>query len=64
MGARVCERCVGDLLYCNRHDAYFCLVCDLWVERSCSDPECPYCPGRPDKPSGCDHPDRHYSTDS
>lgn len=64
MGGKVCERCVGDLLYCDRHDAYFCPVCDLWVERACPDPECPYCPGRPEGPSGCSHPDSHYSTDS
>ena len=28
VGAKVCELCIGDLLYCDRHDAYFCPVCD------------------------------------
>jgi hypothetical protein len=59
--SRVCERCVGDLLYCDRRDADFCPVCDAWVSSGCTDPECSYCPGRPVRPSGCDHPERHYS---
>ena len=61
--AKVCERCVSDLLYCGLRDAYLCPVCDRWVENACSDPQCGYCPGRPERPSECDHPDRHYSTD-
>jgi hypothetical protein len=58
----VCELCVSDLLFCDRHDAYFCPVCDRWQEGACTDPECTYCPGRPEKPSMCEHPDRHYKT--
>jgi hypothetical protein len=57
-----CDVCVSQRLYCDAHDAYFCPVCDTWVEAPCGDPECQYCPGRPPAPSGCDHPERHYQT--
>lgn len=57
-----CERCVSDLLYCDVHDAYFCPICDRWIEDVCGDPGCTYCPGRAMKPSSCDHdPDRHFN---
>ncbi|TPG12240.1 hypothetical protein EAH86_20230 [Pedococcus bigeumensis] len=58
----VCEVCVSDLLYCDRHDAYLCPLCDRWQESACTDPECTYCLGRPDRPSLCEHPDRHHKT--
>jgi len=28
------------------HDAYFCPICDKWIEKSCGDPVCSYGPGR------------------
>ena len=60
---RACERCVGDLLYCDKYDADFCPSCDRWTGDPCGDPTCGYCRARPDAPSRCDHPDRHYSTE-
>lgn len=51
-----------DRLYCDRHDAYLCPSCHTWVESPCSDPQCSYCPGRPDGPRGCDHPRDHQDT--
>lgn len=38
-----------------RYNSYFCLICDVWLERACNDPACPYCPGRPEKPSQALH---------
>jgi hypothetical protein len=40
----VCDVCVSDLLYCDRHGACFCPVCDRWQEQACTDSECTYCP--------------------
>jgi len=61
--AKVCDRCVGDLLYCMKHDAYLCPVCDRWTEAPCADPNCDYCPARPSRPSKCEHSDEHFKTD-
>lgn len=57
---QVCDVCLSNRLYCDRHDADFCPACDTWASAPCGDSECPYCPGRPARPSECDHPDRHY----
>jgi hypothetical protein len=40
-----------DKEYCETHDAYFDPLKDEWLESACSDPECWYCPGRPERPS-------------
>ena len=32
-------------------DSYYCLTCDKWLEKKCSDPKCEYCTKRPNKPS-------------
>ncbi|MCP3922014.1 MAG: hypothetical protein GY714_05440 [Desulfobacterales bacterium] len=32
------------------HDAYFCPVCDKWLDSACSDPECRFCKNRPKFP--------------
>ena len=53
------ERCLGELLYCDIHDAYFCPNCDEWIESSCGDPECEHCPTRAARPSECSHDDGH-----
>ena len=55
-----CSECGTALLYCDRHDAFLCPVCDAWVEGTCAEADCPYCPGRPDKPSACSHPDEPH----
>lgn len=38
-------------MYSDKHDAYFCLVCDKWLEQSCNDSQCIFCYIRPEKPS-------------
>ena len=35
----------------ERHDAYFCIACDRWLEKGCSDPGCEFCKARPARPS-------------
>lgn len=41
----------GDVRYNCDYDCYYSVSQDRWVEEKCSDPECVFCPGRPDKPS-------------
>lgn len=58
---RTCENCEGSRTFCDMYDAYFCSVCDRWLEATCTDPECEFCAPRPDVPSLCHHgSDRHY----
>jgi hypothetical protein len=59
----VCEVCVGQLVYCERYDADFCPVCDIWASNNGADCRCTYCADRPARPSGCRHPKRHPSLD-
>lgn len=33
------------------HDAFFCKVCDVWLDEKCDDVNCEYCKDRPEKPS-------------
>ena len=33
------------------YDAYFCIICDAWLDDVCSDAECSHCTHRPAKPS-------------
>jgi hypothetical protein len=47
-----CVSCGAARLYSGRYDAAFCPVEDEWQETRCGDKACPYCPGRPDRPSG------------
>jgi hypothetical protein len=37
--------------YNQEYDAYYNSVNDEWIEDKCSDPDCFYCPSRPEKPS-------------
>lgn len=46
-----CAKCGGPLQRDEKHDAYFCAACDSWREKKCSDPECEFCAGRPERPS-------------
>jgi len=48
---RLCPECGEATNYCEKYDVYFCLVCDLWLEGKCKDPDCEFCTARPDKPS-------------
>lgn len=47
-----CEVCHNQLHYSEVCDALYCDPCDEWKEKSCDDTGCPYCPNRPDRPSG------------
>ncbi len=36
--------------YSDKHDAYYCDVCDIWLEGKCDDELCYFCVVRPKKP--------------
>jgi hypothetical protein len=42
--------CGSKKKYSDQYDAYYCLSCNEWLESKCDDPDCEYCPTRPDKP--------------
>ncbi len=46
-----CPYCAEKCDYNQYHDCHFCKGCDIWTEKTCDDPDCYYCPGRPEKPS-------------
>lgn len=48
-----CDQCGEKLILLFRHDAVCCPACNQWLDKSCSDPECPYCSGRPATPAEC-----------
>ena len=37
--------------YSERYDARYNVETDEWIESQCSDPDCEYCLGRPERPS-------------
>jgi ribosomal protein S27E len=45
-----CPACDERKIYYDRYDAYFCAVCNSWLESNCGDPECDYCRDRPAAP--------------
>ena len=49
----VCEKVPehGQLAYFSPFDAKGCIECDEWREEKCGDPDCRFCPARPDRPS-------------
>jgi len=49
----LCEQCGEPLVFLFRYDAICCPVCNRWLDRVCSDPECPYCSQRPATPAEC-----------
>ena len=52
MPKKTCQEC-GEArrLYSEKFDAYFCAVCDKWLEKKCNDQTCVFCSNRPEKPS-------------
>lgn len=46
-----CPKCSSEVQYSNQYDAYYCELCNEWLESKCDDQECEFCPPRPDKPS-------------
>lgn len=45
-----CSQCKSNLVYYDKFDTYFCPNCNSWTESKCSDPQCKYCPSRPEYP--------------
>ncbi|MBR7085871.1 MAG: hypothetical protein IKI37_11995 [Oscillospiraceae bacterium] len=53
-------KCSGACPFCDKtfiflincYDAKACLCCNQWLEKACSDPNCPYCANRPEFPLG------------
>lgn len=41
----------ASLFHYDRYDAKCCLSCDVWLDKACGDPRCPYCATRPKTPS-------------
>lgn len=46
-----CSKCNSEIQYSNKYDAYYCELCNEWLEPKCEDPECEFCNTRPNKPS-------------
>ncbi len=47
----ICEKCGQEEIYLiYEYDALCCLSCNEWLEKACSDPNCPFCSNRPDTP--------------
>ena len=40
--------------YSSRYDAFFCRLCDAWLEGRCEDPNCGFCRNERIKPSQTD----------
>jgi hypothetical protein len=36
--------------YSAQYDAYYCAECNVWLEDTCDDRECLFCPSRPEHP--------------
>lgn len=41
-----CHPCVRNDIY----DAWFCPICNIWLEQKCGDSDCEYCKERPERP--------------
>lgn len=46
-----CPICGEDTFFYDRYDSIVCFRCDVWFNKACNDPNCPFCAGRPDFPS-------------
>lgn len=46
-----CPHCESEKQYNIKYDAYYCELCNIWLEEKCSDPGCNFCFIRPEKPS-------------
>lgn len=47
----VCDKCGQKTIYqIYKYDAVCCISCNEWLEEACSDPNCPFCSGRPETP--------------
>ncbi len=39
--------------YDDKYDAYYCVVCNKWLEDKCSDKDCEFCSKRPERHTHC-----------
>lgn len=46
-----CSACGSEKTYSSKYDAYYCELCNIWLEQKCSDTTCHFCTTRPEKPS-------------
>lgn len=46
-----CPKCGSEKLYSKHYDAFYCELCNVWLEEKCEDQSCDICPNRPDTPS-------------
>lgn len=47
----VCSKCgQKTIYYIDKYDAWCCASCNEWLDEPCSDPDCPFCSGRPETP--------------
>jgi len=46
-----CLKCNSEKQYSGQYDAYYCELCNIWLEDQCGDEGCEFCQIRPEKPS-------------
>lgn len=46
-----CPKCDSEIQYSNKYDAFYCELCNEWLDPKCEDPKCEFCSTRPNKPS-------------
>ena len=51
-----CDVCGTEKNYNSKYDSYYCILCNTWLEKTCSDPDCDFCVQRPEKPSTVEEP--------
>jgi len=44
------HNCEATRQYSEEYDSYYCRECNVWLESRCNDPECEFCPSRPELP--------------
>jgi len=52
MKMKHCETCGTKANFNEGYDAFYCPECNIWLEVSCGDSRCPFCPERPERPLG------------
>jgi len=46
-----CKECGTKGIINEDYDCYYCKMCWIWLEPTCSDPKCHFCHNRPDEPT-------------
>lgn len=41
----------GDMDFNDRYDAYYCAICNIWLEPLCDESDCPFCARIPLRPT-------------